>query len=101
VKRPECDGIDNDLDGYTDIDDDISEMTRMPYYSPKYDDDTISKLISEPVMINFSITDNLQSLFNKPKKIQIRVYKVNGDEHSPHDKLLFVDDYKKMDMVIL
>jgi len=95
VKRPECDGIDNDLDGYTDIDDDISEMTRMPYYSPKYDDDTISKLISEPVMINFSITDNLQSLFNKPKKIQIRVYKVNGDEHSPHDKLLFVDDYKK------
>ncbi|MBN1294126.1 MAG: hypothetical protein JXB48_19980 [Candidatus Latescibacteria bacterium] len=93
INRPECDGIDNDLDGAVDVDDDISEMTNIEYYSPQYDDD--DNLTTKPVLLSFSITDNLQHIFRNPKKLQIKVYKVAGNEHTVSDELLFVDNYLK------
>ncbi|MBN1307713.1 MAG: hypothetical protein JXA18_07345 [Chitinispirillaceae bacterium] len=86
----DCDGVDNDFDAAID-DDDISEMSAIEYYSPQFD--SAGKLTTRPVNVNFSISDNMQARFPVPKKLEIKVYKVTGNDFNPGtDQLIFVED---------
>ena len=84
-KQSFCDGIDNDFNGFIDGQD-KGEFDRMQYYSPKF---VNGILTSKPVILSFTISDNLASSF-KAKTLEWRVYKVYSENwNSAGDQLVF------------
>lgn len=74
---PECDGKDNDFDGFIDSDD-KSEYQNVKYHSPEFSN--TDSLLSEPVSIDFTVNDNIQEFVKKPQFLKWRIFKVNGNE---------------------
>lgn len=87
IHNKECDGIDNDFDGFID-EQDKSEYESIRYYSPAFDNN--DSLISEAVSVDFTINDNIQHFVKKPFLLQWRIYKVNGyDMDTLSDQLVY------------
>lgn len=87
VHETECDGIDNDFDGYIDAND-KSEFKNIRFYSPDFD--YKDSLITEAVSIDFEINDNIQQYVKDPNLLQWRIYKVGGNDlDTTTDRLVF------------
>jgi|GEM_PF-5329093 len=84
---PDCDGFDNDFDGLMDAED-INETNNLNYHSPKFD--IAGNLLTPPVPISFTITDNASNLQAHPKAVLVRIHKVSGLRYNPNDPIVHI-----------
>ena len=84
LSHTDCDGIDNDLNGYSD-NNDISEMFNIKYYSPRYDS---TGVCTNPVSINFQISDDPIPA-NKLQSVEWVVYRAAGNTAGSNDYFVY------------
>ena len=82
---PDCDGLDNDFDGVREAND-INETNSLNYYSPKFDN--VGKLLTPPVPISFTVTDNVSNLQPHPKYVIVQIQKVSDLRYNSTDPIV-------------
>ena len=87
VSQTDCDGIDNDKDGYYD-NNDLGESHNIKFYSPRYD---VLGRCTNPVGINFTVSGYNQPT-NKLISLKYFVYKANSISANSMDQMVYVSE---------